>query len=215
MSSRDFVREKFFKISFPKDNSCKSRPEMASGEKEIEMTTSAYVMDDMRELEATLSENQIGMQERKLKIMNASLYHNSNEGRFIEIMSMLKDWFYGSNKEAYDYFGFLYLLRHSRESKIDILTITESRKQLRIWHGMPGQPTYNHVDSCGTGLLMSIQGDQSSIDAYSSQILKLGNFGERTTKNSGIVYRYERISKMPTGDDAFIRPVSDYQGACF
>ncbi len=51
-------------------------------------------------------------------------------------------------------------------------TVTQSRKQLRIWYNTPHWPSPDHVDSGGTGLLVGVYGSPFAVEQYVKRIFE-------------------------------------------
>jgi len=47
-----------------------------------------------------------------------------------------------------------------------MFTLTGDGHQFRCWHGVPGDVTRDHVDSCGAGLVFQVHGDQDVVRKY-------------------------------------------------
>ena len=63
-----------------------------------------------------------------------------------------------------------------------MLTLTGSGKQLRVWYSFPGSIEYDHIDSCGVGLLFGIYGHPEIIKRYLASFLGVTHLSSATGK---------------------------------
>jgi hypothetical protein len=50
-------------------------------------------------------------------------------------------------------------------------TYTSDRRQFRCWYGIPKSFRYDHVDSCGEGLLFTVVGDPETVRKYADTLI--------------------------------------------
>ncbi len=108
--------------------------------------------------------------------VNQALGQATEEERFSLAVDLFALWIEGGLRQKPDLkeaveqtFGDL-AKQFSRERLM--FTLTGDSKQLRVWYGLPGTMTYDHVDSCGGNLLLEVCGDPQVLPRYVSGFLQ-------------------------------------------
>lgn len=104
----------------------------------------------------------------------------------IELATNLLDlWFHGTDDQVRDVFGDCIKVRADRRG---MLTLTGSGKQLRVWYSFPGSIEYDHIDSCGVGLLFGIYGHPEIIKRYLASFLGVTHLSSATGKAGARIF---------------------------
>lgn len=118
-----------------------------------------WAEDQARQLANYTKEGPVELQEiePKLKRINEASNRNStsNQEKYELTRELLKLWQSKSDAECLDIFGVAYQVYKNHPLHA---TLCGDRGQLRFWYGQCGSIRRNHVDSCGTGLLLHISG---------------------------------------------------------
>ncbi len=118
-----------------------------------------WAEDQTRQLANYTKEGPVELQvvEPKLKRINEACNRNStsNQEKYELIRDLLKLWQTKSDAECLDVFGVAYQVYKNHPLHA---TLSGNRGQLRFWYGQSGSIRRDHVDSCGTGLLLHISG---------------------------------------------------------
>jgi hypothetical protein len=133
--------------------------------------------------------------QEKLNPINRALSVSDEDTRVKLITELLTLWFRGSDKQVRDVLGDCVKLRSIRKA---MFTLTGDGRQLRVWYSFPGSIRYDHVDSCGEGLLLGVYGHPDHVRRYLNAFLSVTNLAEAQSKEGVRLYvgQYIKSSRL-------------------
>ncbi len=119
--------------------------------------------------------------QRKLEHLNRVIANRCNTDRLELMVCLLKLWTTGTDEGVRAEFSDCVKLRPA--GRRAMLTLTGNGQQLRVWYSFPGRIDYDHIDSCGDGLLFGVYGYPELVGQYLNAFLGIANYAEARGKN--------------------------------
>lgn len=126
-----------------------------------------------------------GGTEEKVKSANKALAECDEGARLRMAIEFLKLWTNGTNDQVREVLGECVSVRRERS---EMFTLTGDGRQLRVWYGFPGRISYDHVDSCGYGLLFGIYGPPDVVKQYLDAFLGVVHLAPAQGKDGSTIY---------------------------
>jgi hypothetical protein len=121
----------------------------------------------------------------KAKLVNEALAECDKDARLQMATELLRLWAKGTDDQVREVLGECVNVRGSRS---EIFTLTGDGRQLRVWYGFPGHISYDHVDSCGYGLLFGIYGPPDVVKQYLDAFLGVVHLAPAQGKDGSTIY---------------------------
>lgn len=108
---------------------------------------------------------------------NIALRNMSDRGRLDFFVALLDHWrsaFYNASyrKRHLDELHKIFGDKNDHHIGDSLLyTLTADQRQFRCWYGIPGSMARHHVDSCGSGLVVSVYGEPDKVKEYVEAVL--------------------------------------------